>query len=283
MEVTISGKLEGKVAFITGAARGQGRSHALKLASEGADIIAIDIAEQLPSVAYPLGTAEDLAETARLVEALGRRIITRVADVRDCAALAQTVAEGVAELGRLDIVSANAGIFTVAPSERITEQEWRDVIDINLTGVWNTVRAALPYIRAGQRGGSIIATASVSGLKADPNFSHYIASKFGVVGYVKALALELAPEMIRVNAVCPTNVNTPMIRNDATYALFAPDVPKDEWTDEVLFPRFAAPHVIPIPWVEPEDISNAVLWLASDESRYVTGISLPVDAGRATR
>lgn len=279
----MSGKLEGKVAFITGAARGQGRSHALALAREGADIIAIDAATQIPTVAYPLGTEEDLAETVRQVEALDRRIVARVADVRDASALAQVVSEGVAELGRLDIVSANAGIFTVAPSEQITEDEWRDVIDINLTGVWNTVRAALPHIRAGGRGGSIVLTASISGLKADPNFSHYIASKFGVVGYTKALALELAPEMIRVNAVCPTNVNTPMIRNEPTYRLFAPDVAEGEWTDEVMFPRFGAVHAMSIPWIEVEDVSNAVLWLASDESRYVTGISLPIDAGRTVR
>lgn len=279
----MAGRFDGKVAFITGAARGQGRSHALALAREGADIIAIDATRQMSTVAYPLGTEADLAETVRQVEALDRRIIASVADVRDRSALVAAVGEGVAELGRLDIVSANAGIFTVAPSDEITDDEWRDVIDVNLTGVWNTVRASLPHIRAGRRGGAIVLTASVSGLKADPNFSHYIASKFGVVGYTKALALELAPEMIRVNAVCPTNVNTPMIRNEPTYRLFAPDVAEGEWTDEIMFPRFGAVHAIPIPWVEPEDVSAAVTWLASDEARYVTGISLPIDAGRSIR
>jgi SDR family mycofactocin-dependent oxidoreductase len=276
----MAGRVEGKVAFITGAARGQGRSHALTLAREGADIIAVDLAAQIDSVPYPMATPEDLADTVKEVEALDRRIVATQADVRDYDALKAAVDDGVAQLGRLDIVSANAGIFSFGTLEELEETTWQDMIDTNLTGVWHAVKAAIPHLRAAGRGGSIILTSSTAGLKALPNTGHYNSAKHGVVGLMRTLALELAPDFIRVNSVHPTSVNTDMIQNSATYELFAPDLPEGQRTKEALAPRFQELDVLPIPWVEPADISNAVLWLASDESRYVTGITLPVDAGQ---
>ncbi|PJJ55180.1 mycofactocin-coupled SDR family oxidoreductase [Compostimonas suwonensis] len=273
------GRLEGKVAFITGAARGQGRSHALRMAQEGADIIAIDIAAQMDSVPYPMATPEDLAETVRQVEALDRRIVATQADVRDFGALQAALDTGVAQLGRLDIVSANAGIFSFGTADELSEDAWKDMLDVNLTGVWHTAKAAIPHLKAGGHGGSIILTSSAAGLMGMANIGHYVAAKHGVVGLMRTLALELAPDMIRVNSVHPTTVNTDMIQNSAAYELFAPDLPPEERTKEVLGPRFATMNALPIQWVEPVDISNAVLWLASDESRYVTGVTLPVDAG----
>ena len=276
----MAGRVEGKVAFITGAARGQGRSHALTLAREGADIIAVDIAKQIDSVPYPMATPDDLAETVKQVEALDRRIVAAEADVRDYDTLKQALDEGVAELGRLDIVSANAGVFGFGPVQELAEQTWRDMIDVNLTGEWHAVKAAIPHLRAGGSGGSIILTSSTMGLKAEPNIGHYNSAKHGVVGLMRTLALELAPDMIRVNALAPTTVNTHMIHNSATYELFAPDLSAAERTREALAPRFQDLNALPIPWVEPADISNAVLFLASDEARYITGVALPVDAGQ---
>ena len=276
----MAGRVEGKVAFITGAARGQGRSHALTLAREGADIIAVDIAKQIDSVPYPMATPDDLAETVKQVEALDRRIVAAEADVRDYDALKQALDEGVAELGRLDIVSANAGVFGFGTVQELAEQTWRDMIDVNLTGEWHAVKAAIPHLRAGGSGGSIILTSSTMGLKAEPNIGHYNSAKHGVVGLMRTLALELAPDMIRVNALAPTTVNTHMIHNSATYELFAPDLSAAERTREALAPRFQDLNALPIPWVEPADISNAVLFLASDEARYITGVALPVDAGQ---
>ncbi|PJJ55178.1 mycofactocin-coupled SDR family oxidoreductase [Compostimonas suwonensis] len=273
------GRLDGKVAFVTGAARGQGRSHALRMAQEGADIIAIDIAAQMRTVPYPMSTPDDLAETVRQIEALDRRIVATQADVRDFGAVKSAVDDGVAQLGRLDIVSANAGIFSFGTMEELDEDAWDEMIGVNLTGVWHAAKAAIPHLKAGGRGGSIILTSSTAGLMAIPNVGHYVAAKHGVVGLMRTLALELAPDMIRVNSVHPTSVDTDMIHNDATYELFAPDLEKSARTKEVLGSRFQALNALPIQWVEPVDISNAVLWLASDESRYVTGVTLPVDAG----
>ena len=273
----MSGRLEGKVAFITGAARGQGRSHAIRLAQEGADIIAIDVCAQIESVPYAMATPADMAETVKEVEALDRRIVATQADVRDFATVKKALDEGVAQLGRLDIVSANAGICSFGSADELTEQAWRDMIDTNLTGVWHTAKAAIPHLKAGGRGGSIILTSSTAGLMALSNMAHYVSAKHGVVGLMKTLALELAPDMIRVNSVHPTSVNTDMIHNDATYGLFAPDLQSP--TREQVGERFQGLNALPIMWVEPVDISNAVLWLASDESRYVTGVTLPVDAG----
>jgi (+)-trans-carveol dehydrogenase len=275
----MAGRLEGKVAFVTGAARGQGRSHAIRLAQEGADIVAVDIVRQIATVPYGMATPDDLAETVKEVEALDRRIVATEADVRDYGALKAAVDDGVAQLGRLDIVSANAGIFSEGRADELPEQTWQDMIDVNLTGVWHAVKAAVPHLKAGGRGGSIILTSSTAGLMAFQNFAHYVAAKHGVVGLMRTLALELAPDMIRVNSVHPTTVDTPMVQNSMTYGLFAPDLPEHERTKDTLAPRFQELNALPIPWVEPVDISNAVLWLASDESRYVTGVTLPVDAG----
>ena len=274
----MAGRVAGKVAFITGAARGQGRSHAIRLAQEGADIIAIDLAGQIGSVPYPMATPDDLAETVKEVEALDRRIVATQADVRDYAAVKAALDDGVAQLGHLDIVSANAGIFSFGTLDQLSETEWRDMIDVNLTGVWHTAKAAIPHLRAAG-GGSMILTSSGLGLEGMPNVGHYVTAKHGIVGLMRTLALELAPDMIRVNSLHPTTVNTDMIQNAATYELFASDLPEAERTREVVSERFQSINALPIPWVEPVDISNAVLWLASDESRYVTGVTLPIDAG----
>jgi (+)-trans-carveol dehydrogenase len=270
-------RLEGKVAFITGAARGQGRSHAIRLAQEGADIIAIDVCAQIESVPYAMATPADMAETVKEVEALDRRIVATQADVRDFAAVKKAVDEGVAQLGRLDIVSANAGIASFGSADELTEQAWRDMIDTNLTGVWHTAKAAIGHLIAGGRGGSIVLTSSAAGLMAYPNAAHYVAAKHGVVGLMRTLALELAPHMIRVNSTHPTQVNTDMVMNEATWKLFSPD--NDKPTIDDFRPVSQAMNALPIPWVEPVDISNALVFLASDEARYITGVTLPIDAG----
>jgi (+)-trans-carveol dehydrogenase len=271
----MAGRVEGKVAFVTGVARGQGRSHAVRLAQEGADIIGIDICSDIDTVSYPGATQEDLKETARMVEALDRRAVFTQADVCDPDAVEAALSAGVAELGRLDIVVANAGILTAAPAEKLTREEWLKTIDINLNGSWWTCQAAIPHLIAGGRGGSIIMTASRVGyLTGSPNLSHYSAAKAGVIGLMKTLSLELAPHSIRVNTVNPTNCNTPMLRNDFMMSLFFPDDPGA--TSEDFEAACKATHRLPIAWTEPLDISNAVLYLASDEARYVTGISLSV-------
>ena len=274
------GRVAGKIAFITGAARGQGRSHAVRLAQEGADIIAIDICGPVASVDYPLSSEDDLRQTAREVEALGQRIVTRVADVRDVPAIERALADGVAELGGLDIVVSNAGIGGMSPLEAMTEQMWQDTIDVNLTGSWHVAKAAIPYLRQ-RGGGSIIITSSSTARKPVPNIGHYIAAKHGLTGLMRVLALELAPAGIRVNCVLPGSVDTQMIHNPVTYALFRPDLeaPTREQVAEV----YRTLHAQPVPWLDPVDISNGVLYLASDEARYVTGIDLPVDAGYAIK
>ena len=271
------GKLEGKVAFITGAARSQGRSHAIRLAEEGADIIAVDIAGPVESVTgYPLATEADLTETVKLVEALDRRIVARKADVRDTAALKAALDDGVAQLGRLDIVVANAGIFESKPTLELDDATWQDTIDINLTGVWHTVKVALPHLIAGG-GGSIVITSSLAGLKGLANMLHYDTSKHGVVGLARSIAVEFAQHNIRVNTVHPGTVNTIMVQNESLYRRFVPDNPNP--TQDAARPVFQSQNLLPVPWVEPVDISNAVLFLASDEARYITGATLPVDAG----
>ena len=270
------GRVAGKVAFITGAARGQGRSHAIRLAQEGADIIAVDVCENVDTVPYHGATQEDLAETVKAVEALDRRIVASKADVRDYASLKSALDDGVAQLGRLDIVSANAGIFSTAPTAELTEEEWGQMIDINLSGVWRTCKAAIPHLIA-NNGGSIIITSSGAGLKGFPNFAHYVSAKHGVVGLMRTLALELAPHSIRVNSLHPTNVNTDMIQNEAMYKLFVPG--SENPTREEFAAVSQSMQALPIPWVEPVDISNALLFLASDEGRYITGVTFPVDAG----
>ena len=218
------GRLEGKVAFITGIGRGQGRSHAVKLAAEGADIIGIDICHDVEG-ALEMATADDLAETVKLVEAQDRRIIATQADVRDLDAVKAAVDAGVAELGRLDIVVANAGIASIGGTvQDMSVDNWHNTIDINLTGPWNTARAAIPHLIAGGRGGAIVLTSSVGGAKAMPGMSHYISAKHGVIGLMRTLAVELGPHSIRVNSVLPTNVNTPMFMNEGTFKMFRPDL-----------------------------------------------------------
>ena len=276
----MTGRVEGKVAFITGAARGQGRSHAIRLAQEGADIIAVDVAGEVEGMSrfYPGATEADLAETVAAVEALDRRIVARKADVRDLAALQSAVADGISELGRLDIVSANAGIFMFGDkTQDVTEDDWDTVLDINLKGVWLTAKAVIPHLISQGTGGSIILTCSTAGLKGTPNVAAYTASKHGVLGLSRTLALELAPHNIRVNTVHPTSVATTMVQNEAAYKLFLPDV--EHPTIEQAEPVFSTINALSIPWVEAVDVSNAVLYLASDESRYVTGTELKVDAG----
>jgi (+)-trans-carveol dehydrogenase/(-)-trans-carveol dehydrogenase len=273
-------RVEGQVALVTGAARGQGRSHAVRLAEEGADIIAIDIADDVPHLPYRTATKEDLEETARQVEALDRRIITAAADVRSACALEAAIEAAVAELGRLDIVAANAGIGPWPfPSWELPEEQWDQMVDVNLKGVWLTCKAAIPHIIAGSRGGSIVLTSSVGSLKVIPNAAAYTAAKHGVVGLMRTLAVELAGERIRVNTVHPTQVPTPMIMNDALFRLFCPD--KENPTADDFAAVSRTTNALPVSWIEPVDVSNAVLFLASDEARYITGVALPVDAGSA--
>jgi (+)-trans-carveol dehydrogenase len=271
----MTGRLEGRVAFVTGAARGQGRSHALRLAAEGADIIAVDRCADIDGVPYPLGTREELAQTEEAVGALGRKVLAEVADVRVAAGLCAVLAAGVERFGRLDVVCANAGVNIPAPAHEIGEAEWQTVLDVNLGGSWRTAKAAVPYLV--EHGGSIVLTSSAAGLQGYANIAHYTAAKHGINGLMKTLAQELAPYRIRVNSVNPTQVDTPMIMNDAMYRLFCPDLPAPTRAD--FEPVSQQMNLLPIPWVDPVDVSNAVLFLASDEARYITGVALPVDAG----
>jgi (+)-trans-carveol dehydrogenase len=274
----MAGRLEGKVAFITGAARGQGRAHAIRMAQEGADIIAVDICKQIDSVQIPLSNPEDLAETADLVKGLDRRVYTAEVDVRDFDALKAALDAGVEEFGRLDIIVANAGIGNGGQTlDKTSEPDWDDMIAVNLSGVWKTVKAGVPHILAGDRGGSIILTSSVGGLKAYPHTGHYVAAKHGVVGLMRTFAVELGAQNIRVNSVHPTNVNTPLFMNEPTMKLFRPDLENPGPDDMKVIGQLM--HTLPIGWVEPEDIANAVLFLASDEARFITGVTLPVDGG----
>jgi (+)-trans-carveol dehydrogenase len=275
----MTGRVEGKVAFITGAARGQGRAHAVRLAQEGADIIAVDICKKIDTVdLIAASTPEDLAETADLVKGYNRRIYTAEVDVRDYDALKAAVDAGVEQMGRLDIIVANAGIGNGGQTlDKTSERDWTAMIDINLSGVWKTVKAGVPHILSGGNGGSIVLTSSVGGLKAYPHCGHYVAAKHGVVGLMRTFAVELGAQNIRVNSVHPTNVNTPLFMNDGTMRLFRPDLENPGPDDMKVVGQLM--HTLPIGWVEPEDIANAVLFLASDEARYVTGVTLPVDGG----
>ncbi|MET0931374.1 MAG: mycofactocin-coupled SDR family oxidoreductase [Aeromicrobium sp.] len=271
------GQLDGKVAFITGAARGQGRSHAIALAKEGADIIAVDLCQQLDGVPYPMSTPEDLAETVAEVEALDRRILASEVDVRDLGALRTAVDDGVAEFGRLDIVLANAGINSMSPALDMDEDVWDEMIAINLTGQWKTVRAAVPHIVAGGRGGSVVITSSLATEVVNENIAHYTAAKFGLIGLMKVLAKELAPQSIRVNTLHPSTVSTGMILNDATYRLFRPDLADPTRGDFEEAARTL--NKLPVSMLEVEDISAAVLYLVSESGRYITGNTHVLSAG----
>jgi (+)-trans-carveol dehydrogenase len=273
------GVLDGKVAFVTGAARGQGRSHARRLAEEGADIIALDACATPGWLSYPLASEADLAQTVKEVEATGRRIVARRADVRDLGAVRAALDEGVAELGgRLDIVCANAGIISqpVATWE-IDLDQWRELIDVTLTGVFVTIKAAVPHMIAAGNGGSITLTSSGAALISGGGFADYKAAKSGVLSLTRTLACELAEHFIRVNAICPTAVDTPMIQNETLYRSFRPDLPNPGRED--VKAGFQTMNLLPIPWVDAADVSNAIVWLASDAARYITGVTLPVDAG----
>ncbi|KLL95732.1 3-ketoacyl-ACP reductase [Rhodococcus sp. IITR03] len=270
----------GKVALVTGAARGQGRSHAIELARAGADILALDVGHDLPELGlgYPMGSAKELAETARQVEELDRRVLTAEVDVRDYAALAEFVDRGVTEFGRLDIVAANAGIAANAtPAHELTEEQWEQMLAINLTGVWKTCKAAVPHVIAAGNGGSIILTSSVLALRVAQGVAAYSAAKHGVVGLMKTLAAELAQYSIRVNSVLPTQVDTPMIMNDETFKLFRPDLENPTRDDFMVASQ--STHALPVPVADSLDISKALLFLASDDARLITGVPLPVDAG----
>ncbi|MGC5255464.1 mycofactocin-coupled SDR family oxidoreductase [Gordonia sp. DT218] len=274
----MAGRMEGKVALVTGAARGQGRSHAVRLAEEGADIIAVDICGPVTrDTSIAPSTPEDLAETVELVKGQNRRIIASEVDVRNYDALKAAVDDGVEQLGRLDVVVANAGIGNGGETlDKTSETDWQDMIDVNLSGVWKSVKAAVPHLQAAS-GGSVVLTSSVGGAKAYPNTGHYIAAKHGVIGLMRSFAVELGEQSIRVNSVLPTNVNTPMFMNEGTMKMFRPDLENPGPEDLKVVAQMM--HVLPTGWVEPRDISNAVLFLASDEARFVTGLALAVDAG----
>lgn len=274
-------RVQGKVAFITGAARGQGRSHAVRLAEEGADIIALDLCRDIDSIQYPLATPEDLKETIRLVEHHGRRIVAVEADVREASQMREAVARGIEELGRLDIVVAQAGVAGLRGDPPM--QAWADVVDTNLTGTINAVHAALPHL---SEGASIIATGSSAAMMVtrpseqaghDPGGQAYNYAKQALSLFIHELATSLASSNIRANVVHPTNCNTPMLQNDVMYKTFRRDL--ENPTHEDALQTFPRQQAMPIPYVEPLDISNAVLFLASDESRFVTGMQLRIDAG----
>lgn len=274
-------RLEGKTALITGAARGMGRSHAVRLAQEGAAVVLTDICRDVDSASTTLASRDDLDATASLVEQVGGSVVTVEADVRDLAALEGAAATAVERFGGLDVVCANAAIASFGKSWELTETAWRDVLDVNLTGSWHTAKACIPAMIESGRGGSIVFVNSVNGLKSGPGISHYAASKHGVVGLMRSLASELGPFGIRVNSVHPTMVGTAMTMNEAAFKRYLPDVLDP--TLEDMERLMAGRHALDVPMVEAVDISNAVLWLASDEARYVTGVTLPVDAGMLVR
>jgi (+)-trans-carveol dehydrogenase len=277
------GLVDGKVALVTGAGRGQGRSHALRLASEGADVIAVDIAGgRVETISYELASEADLDATVKEIEAMGRRAVKAVADVRSLSDLQGAVDAGLSELGKIDIVCANAGIGSWAVAWEMTEAQWKDMIDINLTGVFNATRAALPSIVERGEGGSVVLTSSTAGVRAYANTAHYTAAKHGVIGLMKVLAQEAGPHRIRVNAVCPTTVRTPLVINDSTFELFAPHL-ESPTEDDVREP-FESLNILPgVAWIEPEDVSDAVLFLCSDAAKYITGVALPIDAGNIVK
>ena len=275
------GPLEGRVAFITGAARGQGRAHAIRLATEGADIIAVDVCAPISdTITYPLGTSEELAETVRAVEAAGRKVLSREVDIRDLEALQQVVADGIEQFGRLDILVANAGVLSWGRLFEMSEEQWSSVIDVNLTGTWKTIRAAVPAMIEAGNGGSIIIVSSSAGLKATPGNGHYSASKHGMTALTNSLALEVGEFGIRVNSIHPYSIDTPMVEKDAMMELFGK------------FPSFIHSFK-PFPYravsqagasslqdfMTAEEVSDVVAWLASDASATISGSQINVDRG----
>lgn len=271
------GQLDGQVAFITGIARGQGRSHALTLAREGADIIGLDLCAKPSTTAYDGATQEDLQETIRLVKETGRQIVAEVADTRDYEQVDAVFKRGIEQFGRVDIVLPNAGICSGAKTWELTPDAWREMVEINLNGVFHTVKAAIPTMIAAGRGGSIVFTGSTEAIKGAENISSYAASKHGVTGLMTSLARELGQYNIRVNSVNPTCVDTHMINNDFVYGLFRPDL--DKPTREDVIDTFAGTHILPVPWIQPQDVSNAILYLVTEPGRYITATPLVIDAG----
>jgi SDR family mycofactocin-dependent oxidoreductase len=270
------GKFDGKVVLITGGARGQGRSHALKFAREGADVAFCDIASQIDTVPYPMSGRGDLDDTVKQVEELDRRCVAERADVRDLGQVQEFVEHARTELGRVDFLLANAGIFSFSTVAEMDETTWQDMIGTNLTGVFHAMRAVLP-IMIEQNYGRIVATSSMAGKGGFGNIGHYVAAKWGVIGLVKSVAMEVGANNITVNAVCPTTVNTDMIQNEAAYKLFLPEAAHP--TRDEAAGAFQTLNAIPVPWVEPIDISNAMAFLCSDEARYITGETIAVAAG----
>ena len=270
-------RFEDKVVFITGAARGQGREAAVRFAAEGANVIGVDLAAQLESIPYPMATPEDLATTVAQVEEVGGAMVSRVADVRDLAALEGAVAEGLERFGRLDMVVANAGVMATSLFTELSEAAWDEIVGTNLTGVWKTVLSASPSIIYSYRVSSFLVTSSIAWLKGMWVSAPYVASKHGVTGLMKTMALELSPNNIRVNSVHPSSVRTPMIENEYFTGVMRGDLENPTFEDvaDVLNPMQA----LDLPWLESADIANAVLWLCSDEARGITGVSLPVDGG----
>ncbi len=275
------GQFDGKVVLVTGVARGQGRSHAVRFAEEGASILGMDVAAPIGTPHYPPSTPDDLAETEKLIEKTGARCIIRQGDVRDQEAINKLVEDGLAEFGRIDILIPNAGIVTLGPVWELTEDQWQEMVDINLTGVWRTLRAGIPALIDGGRGGSIVMTGSIAGIIGMPGLAHYAATKHGVNALVKSLANELAPYNIRVNSVNPTNVKTPMIINPGTYQTFRPDVPGATLEDAI--PAFKSYNILDTPYIEPNDVSDSVLFLASEQAKWITGAMLPVDTGTVVK
>jgi (+)-trans-carveol dehydrogenase len=280
----MNSEFEGKVVLVTGAARGQGRSHAVEFGRRGAAVIGVDVCRQYHRH-YTMPSAADLDETVAMVEEAGGQMLARPADVRDLSSLERAIADGVAEFGGLDVVVANAGlgvgVETVAPSWELDEKAWNMMIDVNLSGVWKTAKATVPSLLKTNRGGAIVITTSLLGLKGEYGVSHYVSSKHGATGLMKSLANELAPHHIRANAVVPTQTLTPMLDHPGTYRAFRPDLENPSREDFRV--ASAAVHLIPEPWVMPQDITEAVVWLSSDRARFVTGLSLPVDLGAMTK
>ena len=275
------GAIDGKVLFVTGGARGQGRSHALRFAEEGADVVLLDICDQIESHEVAMATPGDLAETERAVKELGSSVIAEIADVRDQASVDRVVQRCLDEFGRIDFVSANAGISGVKRTWEFTEVEWQDMIDVNLTGAFHTLKAVAPPMIEAGNGGSIVITSSVCGMYGLENLSSYTATKHGVIGMMRTLANELGPYGLRVNCVLPGNIRTPLTQNDSLFSLFVPD--KDIVTNKDVDPIVGDWTSLDVAWLDPRDISNAVYWLSSDEARYVTGVSLPIDGGWANK
>jgi (+)-trans-carveol dehydrogenase len=272
------GRVEGKVAFVTGAARGQGRSHAVRLAEEGADILAIDMCAEVATTPYRGATLDDLDETVRQIEALDRRVVARQVDVRDREGLRAAFDAGVAEFGHVDFVAVNHGITSMSTVVDMSPDMWQEMIDINLTGVFNVCQTALPHLIA-RKHGAIVITSSLVGLRGFPNVAHYVSAKHGLVGLMRSLAHELGPHNVRVNTVHPSQVETDMIMHQPIYDIFRPDL--ENPTREDFLEASAQMHLLPVDVLQPRDVSNVVLFLFSDEGRYITGVTLPIDAGAA--